>query len=297
MALREMALVWDMIEPDLQKESEGVKEKPKKEFLQAGGFGSSTSHMLFDAQEIMIASEKSPFAYLEWHKEIDEGIINGKVALNLRSLSVHLAGVTITGGDPDTAARQKSMNSTTATESESLTQSPNLIQVISDAEETDILLLTPSNKVNVCRDTVQQSNNETSDVPTAEEVGLSSHGLRSNQPVNSYTCRPQERWVGEGSSNVTHRSVKRELRQLVRVAGPTAAYEDSTKPLTIRIPPVTAQDPANFYHNGRPSSPLTLVLQQASPRPPLKSKKTVSVAPLSIHGRSAANTKRTFSSK
>ncbi|KAJ3981179.1 hypothetical protein F5890DRAFT_1537119 [Lentinula detonsa] len=223
MTLSEMPLVWDRdIEPDLQKESEGVKEKPKKEFMQAG-FGSSSmlksgplepfpsvqslaspwpptcclmsppglneasQYVVPQAQEITFASKKSPFAYLEWHKEIDEGIKNGKVALNLRSLSMHLAGVTITGGDSDIAAGQKSMNSIIVpraqgpvSESESLTQSPNLIQAAPDAEETDILLPTPSNKVNVCRDTVQHPNNETSDVPTAEEVGLSSHGLRSN---------------------------------------------------------------------------------------------------------------------
>ncbi|KAJ3712753.1 hypothetical protein DFJ43DRAFT_1106111 [Lentinula guzmanii] len=377
MALREMALVWD-IEPDLQEESEDVKEKPKKEFIQAGGFDSSsmlksgplepfpsvqslaspwppTCRLMSlpgpneaspkyapQAQEITFTSKKSPFAYLEWHKLIDEGIINGKVASNLRSLSVHLAGATITGGESDIAAGQKSMNSIIVprahgivSESESLTQSPNLIQVVPDAEEvsfvslflkyhslscqTDILLLTPSNKVNVCRDSVQHPNNETSDVPTAEEaqVAFLEENVRiyhapveaHSEEIENISSPSTHTLVGHKSaglgkearlSNVTHRSVKREFRQLVRVAGPTAASQDSTKPLTIRIPPVTAQDPANFHHNGRPSSPLTPVLQQTSPRPPLNSKKTVSLAPLSIHRRSAriaANNERTFSSK
>ncbi|KAJ3797711.1 hypothetical protein GGU11DRAFT_783720 [Lentinula aff. detonsa] len=299
MTLREMALVWDRdIEPDLQKESEGVKEKPKKEFMQAG-FGSSSmlksgplepfpsvqslaspwpptcclmsppglneaSQYVPQAQEITFASKKSPFAYLEWHKEIDEGIINGKVAVNLRSLSMHLAGVTITGGDSDIAAGQKSMNSIIVprahgpvSESESLTQSPNLIwQAAPDAEETDILLPTPSNKVNVCRDTVQHPNNETSDVPTAEEakVAFLEENVRiyhapveaHSKEIETISSPSTHTLAGLGKearlSNVTHRSVKREFRQLVRVAGPTAASQDSTKPLTIRIPPVAAQD-------------------------------------------------------
>ncbi|KAJ3993346.1 hypothetical protein F5050DRAFT_1782570 [Lentinula boryana] len=366
MTLREMALVWD-IESDLQEESEGVKEKPRKEFLQAGGFGSSNmlksgplepfpsvqslaspwpstcclmllpglneaSQYVPQVQEITFASKKSPFAYLEWHKEIDDGIINGDVASNLRSLSVHLAGVsTITGGESDIAAGKKSMNSVIVprahgivSESESLTQSSNLIQVVPDVEETDILRLTPSNKVNVCRDPVQHLNNETFDVHTAEEVKVA-FSIEENvrirhAPVEVHSDKienisspsthslvgPKSAGLGKEArlSNVTHRSVKPEFRQLVRVAGPTAVSHNSTKPLTIRIPPrpqpVTAQDPADSDHNDRPSSPLTLLLQQSSPRPPLNSKKTVSLAPLSIHRRSAriaANNERTSSNK
>ncbi|KAJ3974340.1 hypothetical protein EV361DRAFT_895224 [Lentinula raphanica] len=334
MTLREMALMydigWDLLDPgtSLQGNSRELLQEASDGREVSGSLHSSNSSLsiraledsslLFDRTRLAgprdasqfvpqiatYTTTKSPFAYLEWHKEIDRGITNGDAALGLRSLVNLSAGRPGPSGD-DLAGSStgggwsNNVEGVIASEGSSLTQGSGNLKYGKGLIKTDpacesskgnaggnkratsYVRAKPAQKEH--SSPVNRRNRNVAIEPLSEN---SQNGAKS--PPVTPTTSPRSTSL----SDVTNQSPQRVLEVQENMEGPAKMTASSVRPLTIRIPPrsqfsndrpaVISDVVANI--SVQPSSPLTPLhsetsLTDESPNPERSASLTVGAAP------------------
>ncbi|KAJ4484490.1 hypothetical protein C8R41DRAFT_921748 [Lentinula lateritia] len=257
---------------------------------------------------------KSPFAYLEWHKEIDKRLADGEASSAFRSPH---SGDLGEGHCNDSSVGEESMKTTVvnraegiATESQSGTHSTRskdtelAVQVETASSEIDSLGRcfvesgVESFNLSATRQTESPKIHNPPSGGHSEEIENRVktpvvHPLRSPK-----SARAEKKQRFSNLNNQSNQSVH--VSESMGPPSPDIVSRDNKRPLTIRIPPLNPQSEfvgspssgAGFYHDGQPSSPLTPLVPGSSPGAPPGPISTALVGGPLIHRRSARIAKK-----
>ncbi|KAJ3906244.1 hypothetical protein F5879DRAFT_1071334 [Lentinula edodes] len=225
---------------------------------------------------------KSPFAYLEWHKEIDKRLANGEASSAFRSPH---SGDLGEGHCNDSSVGEESMKTTVVNRAEGIS-----------TESQSGTHSTPSKDTKLAVQVETASSEESPKIHNPPSGGHSEEiENRVKTPVvhplsSPKSARAKEKQRFSNLTNQHNQSVH--VSESMGQPPPDIASRDNKRPLTIRIPPQSEfvgspSSGAGFYHDERPSSPLTPLLPGSSPGAPPGPISTALVGDSLIHRRSA----------